>query len=403
MATYIYEGINAQGIKKKGTIRAHSKLDAQELIKKKQVKPLYINAQQETVANREIKFFNKVSTKLLVAYLQQFSILISSGVTVLQASEMLVEQEKNKKLKSALTKVSAGIQGGRALSEMYQDMPEVFPVMLTAVIQASEKAGTLETTLKQMAGYYERLQKSRASLKTAMIYPLMMILFAIGVAIFMLVSIVPMFVNMFEDLGATLPLLTKMCLSFSKFLTSKGFFLLGGMIVIVIGFQIAKHQIKALRQFLDTWKLKVPIIGELNLKGELSIGLSTMSSLLSSSVPIVETLEMSQKAVTNVIIKELFNRGRITIEEGGKLSQVFASHLVPNMTTSMIVVGENTGQLDTMLVKLASIYEDEVAELTVRLRTVLEPLIIILICIVVGVIVMAIMLPMFSMFEAIQG
>lgn len=403
MATYIYEGINAQGVKKKGTIRAHSQLDAQELIKKKQVKPLYINEQQETVANREIKFFNKVNTKLLVAYLQQFAILISSGVTVLEASEMLVEQEKNKNLKSALTKVSAGIQSGRALSEMYQEMPEVFPVMLTAVIQASEKAGTLESTLKQMAGYYERLQKSKSSLQTAMIYPLMMIIFAIGVGIFMLVSIVPMFVNMFEELGATLPWITRVCLSFSKFLTSKGFLLLGGIISLGIAFQIAKRQSKTLRQVLDRMKLKMPILGELNLKGELSIGLSTMSSLLSSSVPIVETLEMSQKAVTNVVIKELFNRGRITIEEGGKLSQVFANQLVPNMTTSMIVVGENTGQLDTMLVKLASIYEDEVAELTVRLKTVLEPLIIVLICIVVGVIVMAIMLPMFSMFGAVQG
>ena len=112
---------------------------------------------------------------------------------------------------------------------------------------------------------------------------------------------------------------------------------------------------------------------------------------------------MSQKAVTNLIIKDLFNRGRITIEEGGKLSQVFASQLVPNMTSSMIIVGENTGQLDAMLVKLAAIYEDEVSELTERLKTVLEPLIIVFICIIVGIIVMAIMLPMFSMFGAVQG
>ena len=403
MPTYVYEGMNAQGDRKTGIVRAHSQFDAQELIKKKQIKLVYINEQRETAANREIKFFNKVSTKLLVGYLQQFAILISSGVAVLQGSELLATQEKNKNLKSALTKVSSGIQSGRALSEMYESMPEVFPVMLTAVIEASEKAGTLEATLRQMAGYYERVQKSKSSLRTAMIYPMMMILFAIGVGIFMLVSIVPMFVSMFEDLGATLPMITKICLSFSRFLTSKGLFLLGGVILAIIAFQIAKRHIKPFQYILDNWKLKLPVLGELNLKGELSIGLSTMASLLSSSVPIVETLEMSQKAVSNLVIKELFNRGRITIEEGGKLSEVFANRLVPNMTTSMIVVGENTGQLDTMLVKLASIYEDEVAELTVRLKTVLEPLIIVLICIVVGIIVMAIMLPMFSMFGAVQG
>lgn len=403
MALYVYEGINAQGIRKKGTIRAHSQLDAHDLVKKKQVKPFYINEQAETVANREIKFFNKVSTKLLVAYLQQFAILISAGVTALEASQMLAEQEKNKNLKTSLTKVSDAIQSGRALSEAYQEMPEVFPHMLTAVIQASEKAGTLESTLKQMAGYYERVQKSKNSLKTAMIYPLMMILFAVGVAVFMLVSIVPMFVGMFEELGAKLPWITQVCLKFSKFLTSKGLLFLAFLIMIGVAWQVAKARSKPLRRWLDMVKLKIPILGELNLKGELSIGLSTMSSLLTSSVPIVETLEMSQKAVTNLIIKELFNRGRITIEEGGKLSQVFANQLVPNMTTSMIIVGENTGQLDTMLVKLAAIYEDEVAELTVRLKTVLEPLIIVFICIIVGVIVMAIMLPMFSMFGAVQG
>lgn len=324
-------------------------------------------------------------------------------MTALEASQMLAEQEKNKNLKSALTKVSDAIQSGRALSEVYQEMPEVFPQMLTAVIQASEKAGTLESTLKQMAGYYERVQKSKNSLKTAMIYPLMMILFALGVGVFMLVSIVPMFVDMFEQLGAKLPWITKVCLKFSQFLTSKGLLFLVFLIMSGIAWQVANARSKVLRRWLDMIKLKMPILGELNLKGELSIGLSTMSSLLASSVPIVETLEMSQKAVTNIMIKELFNRGRITIEEGGKLSQVFASQLVPNMTTSMIIVGENTGQLDTMLVKLAAIYEDEVAELTVRLKTVLEPLIIVFICIIVGIIVMAIMLPMFSMFGAIQG
>ncbi|MCJ2002632.1 type II secretion system F family protein [Lactococcus carnosus] len=403
MALYVYEGINAEGIRKKGTIRAHSQLDARDQVKKKQVKPFYINVQTETAANREIKFFNKVSTKLLVAYLQQFAILISAGVTVLEGSQMLVDQEKNKNLKASLIKVSDAIQSGRALSEVYQEMPEVFPTMLTAVIQASETAGTLESTLKQMASYYERVQKSKSSLRTAMIYPLMMILFALGVGVFMLVSIVPMFVSMFEDLGATLPFITKVCLKLSQFLTSKGLVFLAVLIMIGIVLQVIKSRSKSIRRWLDALKLKMPILGELNLKGELSIGLSTMSSLLASSVPIVETLEMSQKAVTNLIIKDLFNRGRITIEEGGKLSQVFASQLVPNMTSSMIIVGENTGQLDAMLVKLAAIYEDEVSELTERLKTVLEPLIIVFICIIVGIIVMAIMLPMFSMFGAVQG
>ncbi|MCJ1979733.1 hypothetical protein [Pseudolactococcus carnosus] len=116
MALYVYEGINAEGIRKKGTIRAHSQLDARDQVKKKQIKPFYINVQTETAANREIKFFNKVSTKLLVAYLQQFAILISAGVTVLEGSQMLVDQEKNKNLKASLTKVSDAIQSGRALS-----------------------------------------------------------------------------------------------------------------------------------------------------------------------------------------------------------------------------------------------------------------------------------------------
>lgn len=173
--------------------------------------------------------------------------------------------------------------------------------------------------------------------------------------------------------------------------------------MVGLGFRVLKSRSNQVKRWLDTTKLKLPILGELNLKGELSIGLSTMSSLLASSVPVVEALEMSQKAVSNMIIKELFNRGRLKIEEGGKLSEVFSDRLVPQMMTSMILVGENTGRLDAMLVKLAAIYEAEVSELTTRLKTVLEPLIIVVICLIVGVIVMAIMLPMFAMFGAVQG
>lgn len=403
MAIYVYEGINTQGQRKKGTIRAHSQINAHELIKKKKIKPLVVNEQAESLANREINFFNKVSTKLLVGYLQQFAILISSGVSVLQSSEMLASQEKNKVFKKTLVKIADGIEKGRSLSDNYEEMPEVFPPMLTAVIQASEKAGTLEPTLKQMADYYERVQKSKSSLATAMIYPLMMILFALGVAVFLLVSIVPMFVQMFEDLESPLPGITKACMWLSNFLTGSGLSLLIGCIMVGLGFRVLKSRSNQVKRWLDTTKLKVPILGELNLKGELSIGLSTMSSLLASSVPVVEALEMSQKAVSNMIIKELFNRGRLKIEEGGKLSEVFSDRLVPQMMTSMILVGENTGRLDAMLVKLAAIYEAEVSELTTRLKTVLEPLIIVVICLIVGVIVMAIMLPMFAMFGAVQG
>lgn len=403
MPIFVYKAVNVHGETKSGTMRANSLQEARQVLKSKHFRPVAINEQPETLANKEIDFFNKVATPKLVSYLQQFNTLVSAGIPVLEASIMLYTQQEDKVFKKILESVSEEIQGGESLSNAYRKYPNAFPSLLINTVSAAEMSGTLDKSLARMAYYYEKQATAKSSMVTAMIYPVMMIIASLGIGTFLTVSIVPMFVGVFEGFGGDLPGITKFTMGMSNFLRERGLLLAGVIIGVIIGFFIAKRN----RNFalaVDIFMLKLPIFGELVQKTNFSIFLSTLSSLLASSVPMITALDMARDVVSNAFIKNMITLCQAEIEQGGQLSNVFAdSWVVPAMATQMVKIGENTGQLEDMLRKLSTVFEAEVDEASKRLKTIMEPIIMLVICGIVGFIVAAIMIPMFAMFESIQG
>ncbi len=403
MALYTYQGMKYTGEKFKGSLRANSLTEARNHLKNKHIKPLTLVEQEETLANKEIKFFSKVNVKILVAYLQQFSTLITSGITVLDASRMLEKQVKKGIFKEVLMDIRKNLESGESLSVSYRKHPNAFPPLLVNVISVAEVSGSLESNLQQMANYYEKSSENRSNMITAMIYPIMMLIGAIGVGVFLMISIVPMFAAFFESFDAELPAITKFTMKISGFLTTKGVWLALFIALLIIGFQVAKRNQK-FQLSLDLFKLKLPVFGEFIQKSNFSVFMTTLSSLLASSVPMVKSLEMSKEVVSNTSIRELVSQCELEIEQGGKLSNVFTQNsVVPLILTQMVEIGENTGSLEDMLARLSIIFEKEVDENSKRIKTIVEPLVMVLIAGIVGFIVAAIMLPMFSMYTTIQG
>lgn len=403
MAMFRYEGMTVTGEKVQGNIHATIESDVYNQLRKKKIKAKVILRREENLATKEIKLFDRVPLKQLSFYLQQMSTLINAGISVLDASTMLENQVKEKLFHKVLTEVRKDLENGEQLSACYKKHPNAFPGLLVNVIAVAEMSGSLEINLQQIAGYYEKRLVNRSSLITAMVYPILMLVASVGVAIFLMVSIVPMFIQMFESFDAPLPPITIVTIAISDFLKNQYILIIGIVLECVIGsFSIKYHPGLAFKA--DTYKLKLPFVGELIQKNDFSVFLMTLSTLLSSSVPMVQALKMSKESVSNLYIKEVIAKCELEIAQGGKLSQVFlASHVTPPILSQMVQIGERTGALDSMLSKLSIIFEREVDEVSKRVKTVMEPLVMVIIAVIVGFIVAAIMLPMLSVYTSIQG
>ncbi|MFS0980894.1 type II secretion system F family protein [Enterococcus casseliflavus] len=403
MALFAYQGTNVRGETFSGSLRANSSVEARQKLRQKHIKVNSLIEQPETLANKEIQLFTKVSLKLLVGYLRQFSTLIASGITIVDASRMLEEQQKNPNFKKILGEVRDEIDSGRPLSEAYKDHPNAFPTLLTSVIVVSEMSGSLEANLKDMADYYEKSAENRSGIVTAMVYPIILVILTFIVGIILLVMIVPMFVEVFEGFDADLPTITVATMAISEFLQTRGWVLAVLIVGFFVGLWIARRNPTfdfAFQSFL----LRIPLIGDMITKNSFSLFMTTMSTLLSSSVGMVTALNMSRDVVANKYIKRIIDNCAFQIEEGGKMSDVFRGNMmVPMLVTQMVEIGESTGSLEDMLKRLSIIYQKEVDETSKRLKTIMEPIVILIICVIVGLIVAAIMIPMFDLFGAIQG
>lgn len=403
MALYSYVASRYTGEKKRGKIRAGTQQEVRTFLKEKNLKVLSIEEQMETLANKEVALFSKVSLKLLVSYLQQFSTLSTAGINVLHASEMLEEQINDKRFKGILKQISIDLKEGKSLSECYGKHPNAFPNLLVSMIQAAEISGTLESTLSKLSDYYEKTAKSRSSVITAMMYPIFMFIAAIGVGVFLCVSIVPMFVTVFEGFGSDLPQITKIVLAMSNFLKHKGIFLSIFIILLVITFLILKRNDK-FKLAYDTLLLKLPLFGEFIQKGTLTTFLTTLSSLLENSVSMTQALQISREVVENSCIKNIIKDCELEVESGGKLSNIFSVNpVIPFQVTQMTRIGEEAGNLEEMLDKISRVYQAEVEQMSERIKTISEPLVIIVIAVIVGFIVAAIMIPMFDMYDSLQA
>jgi type IV pilus assembly protein PilC len=366
--------------------------------------PVTITQQRRSSLNKNLTipgFGPKVGLKDLAVFSRQFSTMINSGLSLIRALNILTEQTDNERLAEILGIVRTEIEGGRGLSESLADHDD-FPKLFVAMVKAGETAGMLDSVLLRVADTLEKDLELRRRIKSAMTYPVVVLIMAILLTIVMLVFIVPVFVGMFESLGGTLPLPTRVLLFVSSVIRRFWYVLLFVPIVGWQGFKYARKQPKIRRQ-LDAVKLKLPVFGSLFHKIALSRFTRNFGSLLRAGVPILSALEITSETVNNAIIGDAIGDVQAAVREGESVARPLTQHEVfPPMLVQMMAVGEETGAMDEMLVKISDFYDSEVTALTESLTAMLEPLMIGVLGAIVGSMVIALYMPMFKIFELIE-
>lgn len=402
MARFKYTGRTVQG-KKEGNINATSKREALFLLRDQGVRVTEIMEVKESFFTKDIVIGNPVKLQDMVIYLRQFATLLSAGISIIDSTKILAEQTSSKALRKVLKEVEEDLREGNPLSNAADKHRKVFSSMFINMVRAGEVSGNMDETLERLAIHYERQHFTKQKIISALAYPAAVGFLSIGVVVFLLIYVVPIFVGMFASIGGKLPFITQFVLDASAFVQSFWWLIAIVVILITIVFMLLRNNDKS-KYYLDYAALRMPIIGKLLQKAELAKMTRTLSSLFSSSVPILQALSIVESVVENKVIAEVVNKSHTSLENGQSLIEPMKKHWAfPPLITQMISIGEETGSLDLMLGKVADFYEKEVEVSTDRLKAILEPLLIVLLAGLVGVIVSALMIPMFEIFNQVDN
>ncbi|MCG7336987.1 type II secretion system F family protein [Sporosarcina sp. ACRSM] len=402
MARYKYEGRDARSIRT-GVIVAADKREAAMKLKSQGIRVKNLTEQAETTWTKEIVIGKPVKRDQFIMFLRQFSTLLRAGVTILDAIRILSLQVESKPFKRILVTVHDDLRGGGSLSEALAKHPKAFEPLVVNLIRAGEMSGTIDDSLDRLAEHYEKAHLLRQKVVSALSYPIIVGILSIGVVIFLLTTIVPMFVDMFASFGGELPWLTRFVINASDFALHYWYVFIIFVALIVLGIWMLRRNREG-KYLLDRFLLRLPIFGDIMKKSVLATMTRTLSSLFSSSVPILQAMTMTEKVVENEVISRVMAKSRSSLERGGSLTEPMHGHWAfPPLIPHMIAIGEQTGSLDAMLAKVADFYEKEVEAATERLKALIEPLMIVLLAGLVGTIVLSILMPMFEIFNDIDG
>ena len=398
MAQYSYTAKDGLGKVKKGKIEANSQREAYGKLRAENLKVVQIEEIPETIWNKDIELVsNKLKQRDFVIYLHQFATLIRAGITIVNATNILAQQTESKVLKRTLTEMEKDLREGTPLSDAYEKYPKLFKPLFINMIRAGEYSGTVDETLERLATYYDKQYRTRQKVISALTYPIILSILTTIVVMFLLFFIVPIFIDLFSGLDTELPGITLFVIRMSDGVQKFWWliFLIVGMVSMLI--VSLKKQAKG-RYYLDNALLKTPIFGKVLQKSAIARTTLTLSSLFESSVPVLQAVDITEKVVGNEVIATILHEGRNSLERGESMTVPMKDHwAIPPLVTQMIAIGEQTGSLDTMLAEVASFYEAEVEATTDSLKALIEPVMIIILAGIVGVIVLAIMLPMFEM------
>lgn len=398
MARFKYAGRDRKGARQ-GTINAVSKREALLKLKEDGVRVVDITEVPETLLTKDITIGNPVKLEHFVIYIRQFATLLKAGVTVVDATSILASQTESKHLQKALIAVESELREGHPLSQAVTKHKKIFVPMFVNMIRAGEVGGNLDETLERLADHFEKQHHTKQKIVSALTYPAVIGVLAIGVVIFLLTTIVPTFVSMFADLGGELPKITQFVLAASEFVQG-WWWLLVLIAVSIVGGIVAIRRKKETKYYLDYALLRMPIFGKLLQKAVLARMTRTLSSLFSSSVPILQAMSIVENVVENEVIARVIRKSRDSLEKGQSMTIPMQEHWAfPPLVTQMVVIGEQSGSLDSMLSKVAEFYEKEVDIGTDKLKSLIEPLMIVVLAGLVGTIVTSIMVPMFEMFN----
>lgn len=401
MPQYNYQVKGIGGRLVKGKLSSMDKSSAVEELRKRGLTVLSVQENRNTVLSTEIYIGNPVKGIHFIIFCRQFSTLIRAGVTLVESTAILSEQTESKPLKKALVEVNSSLLRGIPFSQAAQEHKKIFPPMFISMVRAGEETGDLEGTLDRLAVFFEKAHTTKEKIKSAMTYPIVVGIMSIAAVIYLLQGVVPQFVTMFASFDAELPLITQVVLSLSDSLSHQWYIWLLAIIALIVAFQLVKRSEKG-SYIIDYAKLKIPIFGKLLQKGAIAQMTRTLSSLYASSVPVLQSLAIVEEVVGNKVIGEVIRESSESLRRGSPLSEPLKrSWVFPPLVTQMIAVGEETGALDQMLSKVADFYEMDVDNTVDRLKSLIEPLLIVFLAGVVGLIVMAIMLPMFSLYSTV--
>lgn len=397
--TYSYRVRDRQGKIITGKLEADNEASVSARLREMGYFVIGVEVEKPSITKREIRILKpKVKTKDVTVFTRQFATMINAGLPLVKCLSILSEQTESPVLTEVIVDVQHEVEMGRSLSEALSKHPDVFSDLYTSMVKAGEIGGVLDDVLLRIATTLESEALIRSKIKSALTYPIAMFAISILLLVVMLVFVVPSFEKMFKEIGATLPLLTRLVMGLSHFLLSwMGMLVIAALIGGVIYLRRWVKTPKGRRKY-DALKLKLPVFGNLIHKMSLSRFSRTLGTLVASGVPILQALEITSKTVGNVLVAEAVDNVRAGVKEGESIARPLSqSPLFPPMVTQMLAIGEETGALDTMLNKVSDFYDSEVSTTVDAMTSLLEPILIVFLGLVVGIIVLSLYMPIFSL------
>ncbi len=402
MPAYAYTVRDEEGTTRTGT----SEAEGEAILRKRLAEQGFqvLEVKQTKAAKKGASRSGRVKLNELSMFCRQFSTMIDAGVSLVRCLAVLQEQTVNPRFKKMIGEIQAEVEAGQSLSRALGRFPNTFNNLFIGLVHAGEVGGVLEESLQRLSSFLEKDQELRRKVKSAMTYPVIVMVVAVSIVIGLVTFILPKFMDLFKDLGVKdFPLPTMMLMGFSHFLTSKWYIMIAGIIIFVIAFR-AFVKTDVGRRSYDRFKLKAPVFGKLNHKIALARFSRTLGTLLASGVPILSALETVAGTVSNDIIAEAILNARARIREGDRIGEPLQkSKLFPPMVVQMITIGEESGSLDPMLAKVADFYEAEVDAALDSLTAAIEPVLIVFLGFAVGFIVISIFLPLVAVVNSLSG
>ncbi|YCM45696.1 type II secretion system F family protein [Verrucomicrobiaceae bacterium 227] len=425
MANFQYIALDSKGEQTTGVVQANSDTEAVSQLRGQGLYPTQVvqegkgalagSAGKKGKAKKKkggakSKTGGKVKPKILMIFTRQLATLIDSGLPLLRGLNVLAKQEPNPVLKSTINSLAESVQGGSTFSESLGQHPKMFNKLFINMVKAGELGGVLEIVLTRLAEYQEKAHKLKGKIVSAMVYPLIVMFIAVAIMSFLMLFIVPKFREMFADMdGGELPLISRVVFGFSDWMLARPMVLPNSVWILFISVGTylafaAWTRTKKGRNIVDSLKLKIPIFGDIQRKSAIARFTRTLGTLVTSGVPILQALNITRDTAGNVVVSEAIDKVHDAVKEGESIvSPMTGSGIFPNLVVSMVDVGEETGQLPEMLLKIADVYDDEVDGAVTALTSILEPIMIVILALVVGAIVFALFLPLIKVIQQMQG
>jgi len=396
MPDYLWKGRTPSGTIENGEITAANPEEVQRILRERKIVPTSIRPKPKEITLPFLK--GRVSSRAISVFTRQFSVMINAGLPLIKCLDIQVAQVESERFKGILKDLISAVEGGSTLADALREHRVVFGDLYVNMVEAGEKGGSLATILARLADYLEKADAIKRKVKGAMVYPAAIVIVAVIAVTVLLMFVIPVFAQLFGDLGGQLPLPTRIVIAMSDFLGKYFLFILAAVIALILAVRYYyKTEVGHLQ--IDSIMIKLPIFGTLIKKQAIARFSRTLSTLLSSGVNILDALEITAGTTGNKLVENAVMRSRTSIAQGESIAEPLSKEkaLFPPMVVQMITIGEQTGGLDEMLAKVADFYDDEVDQAVANLMNALEPLVIVFLGGVIGGMVMAMYLPIFKM------